>query len=332
MAQSVKGKTAIVTGAGSGKSQVPKSLTIYSNDNGKYKGINLCFVRLLLQNGCNCLLADLALRPEAQATVDQYSISSPRAIFQQTDVTEWSQLDRMFEVAEKEFGQVDIVCPGAGVFEPPSSSFWYPPGSPESRDSPFGSRYSALDINLTHPIRTTQLAISRFANSKTPKSIVHISSIAGQGTTLLTPIYSATKHAINGFVRSLAKLDQIGIRVTAVAPGFIKTPLWTEHLDKMKTLDESKDVWVTPEEVAEVMLALVERDQVNEMMLSDSKEAGRIIKIGAGTILEVSKTVRAVSAFNDSGPLGRAGNSMLSPEETEEEFLRLVQSRSWGKP
>ncbi|OJD19348.1 hypothetical protein AJ78_00710 [Emergomyces pasteurianus Ep9510] len=311
MAQSVKGKTAIVTGAGS--------------------GINLCFARLLLQNGCNCLLADLALRPEAQAIVDQYSVSSPRAVFQQTDVTEWSQLERMFEVAEKEFGQVDIVCPGAGVFEPPSSSFWYPPGSPKSHDSRIGSRYSVLDINLTHPIRTTQLAISRFANAKTPKSIVHISSIAGQAPTFLTPIYSATKHAIIGFVRSLAKLDRIGIRVTAVAPGFIKTPLWTEHPEKMKAIDERRDVWVTPEEVAQVMLALVERDEVDETMLSDPKEAGEKIPIRSGTILEVSKSVRAVSVFNDPGPVGRAGNGMLNPAESEEELLRLVQTGSWGK-
>ncbi|KLJ06222.1 3-hydroxybutyrate dehydrogenase [Blastomyces silverae] len=314
MAQSVKGKTAIVTGAGS--------------------GINLCFVKLLLQNGCNCLLADLALRPEAQAIVDQYSASSPRAVFQQTDVTEWSQLEKMFEVAEKEFGEIDIVCPGAGIFEPPPqpfSNFWYPPGSPESHDSRLGSRYSVLDINLTHPIRTTQLAMSRFANAKTPKSIVHVSSIAGQGPTPVTPIYCATKHAINGFVRSLAVLDQVGIRVSAVAPGYIKTPLWTEHPEKMKLLDESKDVWVTPEEVAEVMLALVERDEVNEMMLSDSKEAGKTIPIQGGTILEVSKTVRAVSVFNDPGFLGRAGSSMMGLEQVREEASHLLQSGSWRK-
>lgn len=44
--------------------------------------------------------------------------SSSRAVFQRTDVTDWIQLERMFEVAEKEFGEIDIVCPGAGVYEP----------------------------------------------------------------------------------------------------------------------------------------------------------------------------------------------------------------------
>jgi 3-hydroxybutyrate dehydrogenase len=82
-----------------------------------------------------------------------------------------------------------------------------------------------MDINLIHPIRTTQLAISRFLGAKSPKHILHISSIAGQEANLPVPIYSATKHGLNGFVRSLAELDQkVGIRVTAIAPGIIKTP------------------------------------------------------------------------------------------------------------
>jgi NAD(P)-dependent dehydrogenase (short-subunit alcohol dehydrogenase family) len=66
------------------------------------------------------LIADLALRPEAKALVETYSTGSPRAIFQKTDVCEWLQLERMFEVAEREFGEIDIVCPGAGVYEPVS--------------------------------------------------------------------------------------------------------------------------------------------------------------------------------------------------------------------
>jgi NAD(P)-dependent dehydrogenase (short-subunit alcohol dehydrogenase family) len=102
MALSVAGKTAIVTGAGS--------------------GINYCFARLLLQKRCNVIFADLALRPEAKELVSQNSSKSkfdcPRAIFQKTDVTDWPQLDETFTVARKEFNGADIVCPGAGVFEP----------------------------------------------------------------------------------------------------------------------------------------------------------------------------------------------------------------------
>lgn len=103
MAMNIASKTAIITGAGS--------------------GINLCFAKLLLEGGCNVVFADLALRPEAEALVAQYPLTSSgaKAFFQKTDVTDWAQLDRMFEVTIQHFGGADIVCPGAGVYEPVSS-------------------------------------------------------------------------------------------------------------------------------------------------------------------------------------------------------------------
>ena len=104
MALSLAGKAAIVTGAGS--------------------GINLCFARRLLGKGCNVIFADLVLRSEAQELISNHfspSQSVARAIFQETDVRDWRQLARMFATADREFGGADIVCPGAGVFEPVSS-------------------------------------------------------------------------------------------------------------------------------------------------------------------------------------------------------------------
>ncbi|KAF7503214.1 hypothetical protein GJ744_004191 [Endocarpon pusillum] len=164
MAQNLNGKTAIVTGAGS--------------------GINFCFARLLLSRGVNVLVADLALRPEAKELIDTHSKDSPRAVYLKTDVTSWLDLSRTFKVAHDEFGGVDIVCPGAGIPEPPSSNFWRPPGQPPSQDDPQSNHYACLDINITHPICVTQLAISYFLSAKpkvsptNPKSIIHISSIA----------------------------------------------------------------------------------------------------------------------------------------------------------
>lgn len=86
---SVQGKAAIITGAGS--------------------GINYCFARSLLEKGCNVVIADLALRPEAQKLIDDYT-AQPRAVFVKTDVVMWDQLTNMFDAAEKEFGGADIVC------------------------------------------------------------------------------------------------------------------------------------------------------------------------------------------------------------------------------
>lgn len=91
------GKSAIVTGAGG--------------------GINLAFAKKLLEAGTNVLIADLALTPDAEKVVEEYN-NKPKAVFLKTDVTSWPDLDGMFRTAQDTFGSIDIVCPGAGVFEP----------------------------------------------------------------------------------------------------------------------------------------------------------------------------------------------------------------------
>jgi 3-hydroxybutyrate dehydrogenase len=77
-----------------------------------------------LAGGCNVVIADLALRPEAQELISQYPLTSTgaKAVFQRTDVTDWAQLERVFQKAIAVFGGADIVCPGAGVYEPVCSA------------------------------------------------------------------------------------------------------------------------------------------------------------------------------------------------------------------
>ncbi|KAH7215957.1 amino acid permease-domain-containing protein [Fusarium oxysporum] len=315
MSHSIRGKTAIVTGAGS--------------------GINLAFAEQLLNGGCNVLFADLALRPEAQKLVDAYSggvESKSRAVFQQTDVTNWTHLERIFERAEEEFGEIDIVCPGAGVYEPSFSSFWYPPGTPQSKDALHGGRYASIDINLVHPIRTTQLALSRFLRyEKKPRTIVIISSTNAQDTCLSTAIYDATKHAISGFVRAMAKIDQVGVRIAAVAPGIIKTPLFMANPEKLAMIDTSKDVLVEPSEVASVMVALVERDSICST-IDQASTGPQDIEIKSGSIIEVTKNrARVVNAYHDPGPsgAGAVGSNFATSEYTT---LALLLTPGWGEP
>jgi len=301
---SVKGKRAFITGAGS--------------------GINYCLASLLLSNGCSVLIADLALRTEAQKLIEQYSSGSPRALFQKTDVTEWIQLQNAFEVCIKEFGGIDIVGPGAGVYEPPFSNFWFPPGSKESKDAVDGNTYKTLDINITHPIRATQLAISYFLNptnaadkasSSNPKRIVMTSSIAGQIFGIPTPLYIASKHAISAFARSMGDLEEkVGIRVNCVAPGVVRTPLWYENPEKMRMVNEEVDKWVTPEEVAEVMVRLME-DQ----------------DLVGGTILEVGKgSTRVVPPFMNPGPAGEGMSAENAGILVEEAYAQLG-TKGWGQ-
>jgi NAD(P)-dependent dehydrogenase (short-subunit alcohol dehydrogenase family) len=113
ISSSVEGKTAVVTGGGSGAfEQLVVLLKVFTN----IPGIGLAFVGLLLKNGCNVVIGDLQLTPDAQKLVD--SSSSPKALFEKTDVTNWTELTDRFTFTERELGSPDIVCPGAGIFEP----------------------------------------------------------------------------------------------------------------------------------------------------------------------------------------------------------------------
>jgi 3-hydroxybutyrate dehydrogenase len=188
----------------------------------------------------------------------------------------------------------------------------------------------SIDINLVHPIRTTQLALSRFLRyEKKPRTIVIISSTNAQDTCLSTAIYDATKHAISGFVRAMAKIDQVGVRIAAVAPGIIKTPLFMENPDKLAMIDTSKDVLVEPSEVASVMVALIERDSICST-IDQARTGPQDIEIKSGSIIEVTKNrARVVDTYHDPGPsgAGAVGSNFATSEYTT---LALLLTPGWG--
>ncbi|KAF2151412.1 NAD(P)-binding protein, partial [Myriangium duriaei CBS 260.36] len=255
-------------------------------------GINLSFATLLLASSCNVILADLSLRPEAHSLLSTYPTT---AHFVHTDVTSWPSLAATFDAAYSHFGDVHLVCPGAGVYEPPWSSFWHPPGTAASKDDAEGGKYASLDINLIHPIRMTQMALARWlappagvekVSPQNPKRVVHVASVAGLTASLCTPLYHASKFGVVGFVRSLAALESIGVRVNGVAPGLVWTPLWAEG-DKGTYADRERQEWVTAEEVARGMVALATEEEWK-----------------GGSVMEISRMGmrREVAPRGDPGP------------------------------
>lgn len=255
------------------------------------------------------------------------------AVFQKTDVSSWTDLSRAWDIAKELFGRVDIVCPGAGVFEPAWSSFWNPPGTDTSiADSVHGGHYKSLDINLNHPIRLTQLALEDHLRQRkqgdmtTKTTVVHVSSIAGQASPLWCPLYTVSKHGINGIVRALAPLaERLQFRVVAVAPGLVKTPLWTENPEKAGPIG-TDPAWVTSEEVAQVMLDLAQQNYTQDRIVGrPGSQKSEKIMIGGGTILEVSgDRVREVKQYNDSGPQGIEQKDFDSGAMEDQVFRNLL--------
>ena len=90
-----------------------------------------------------------------------------------------------------------------------------------------------MEVNVIGPIIATQafapLLGADAALKGPPGRIVMISSVAGKNGNPLTSAYSASKHAIEGFSESLRReLMLFGIDVIVVAPGPVKTPIWSK--------------------------------------------------------------------------------------------------------
>ncbi|KAI1387272.1 NAD(P)-binding protein [Hypoxylon trugodes] len=212
-------------------------------------GITLAFVKLLLTKGCSVIVGDLELQPEAEQLAAKYPYppvepGNPSFVFHKTDVRSWPQLSQLWNKALSTFLLVDLAVPGAGIFEPPSSSFWNPHGvdgspSEDSAECDPGI-YSTFATNLIHPIRLSQLAIGYWTTNKMEACLIFIGSIAGYTASVGTPFYYSSKAGLHAFARSLNSLrKRLGIRVVCIAPHHIDAPLWRQpHAKALLSSDE----------------------------------------------------------------------------------------------
>lgn len=258
MAYDFKGKIAIVTGGGSG---IAHALT-----------------RKLLDAGCSVMVADLRLRPEAEEAYKQFphpaAEKAASVVFHKTDMREWAQIGAMFEACLATFGQVDIVVNGAGIFEPPSSSFWRPPGSELAGDPVDGNHYAIFDINTIGPIRLAQTAVEYWLrNRHVQGNLLWVVSMAGYLHFMVTPLYCASKAALVSMCRSLGPLKAtLGIRNSAVCPGAVRTPMLTSP-DSPAFL-AADDVSLKPEELADVLLRVLREPQYGDGSVVEVQQLG----------------------------------------------------------
>jgi NAD(P)-dependent dehydrogenase (short-subunit alcohol dehydrogenase family) len=99
----------------------------------------------------------------------------------------------------------------------PFSNFW---DDPEDLDA---DGYAAVDINVNHPIKFTRLAMRGLLGKNKKGVVLLVASIAGYSKQYPAPIYSATKHAVVGFTRSMGDAENLqGVKVVAMCPGYVK--------------------------------------------------------------------------------------------------------------
>lgn len=122
--------------------------------------------------------------------------------------------------------QIDVVVNGAGLYEPPSSTFWNAPGqSPLAQDKidQQPSIYQTFAVNTLAPIRLAQIAVDYWIQNRSVKgNLLWVASMGGYVHSMQTPLYFASKAATVSMVKSVAALKEMfGIRNAAVCPGAV---------------------------------------------------------------------------------------------------------------
>ncbi|KAK2735050.1 hypothetical protein FQN55_002295 [Onygenales sp. PD_40] len=225
-------------------------------------GIGLSFVQHALSLNAKVLIGDLKLTPAAEELISSSSSSNNNNIavvsFVKCDVAKWDELQNLIDSSMKIFGDLpDVYVPCAGIFEPPASSFWH--DTAIATTEPHTDHYLTLDVNITHPIKLTRLAIRSLQSRNKRGVVLLVSSIAGLDGYYIKPLYCASKHAIVGFVKSMGFAEtQLGVKVVAVCPGITDTPIWSDDPGLKHRL--AKNV-LTPAHIAARMVELIERGE-----------------------------------------------------------------------
>lgn len=200
MAFDFKGKTAIVTGGGS--------------------GIGAAVARQLAAAGASVVVADLdgkGAEEEAERIRDMKGKASSYEI----DVADAMQVEAMVDFAVRTYGGLHLAVNNAGIGGP----------SAMTADYPLDGWQHVINVNLSSAFYCMKYEIPAMQKSG-GGAIVNMASILGSVAFANSPAYVAAKHGMVGLTKTTAiEYARHGIRVNAVGPGFIDTPLLSRNLN-----------------------------------------------------------------------------------------------------
>jgi 3-oxoacyl-[acyl-carrier protein] reductase len=229
LSRSVRGLTALVTGAASGMGRA--TALVFATE------------------GANVAVTDTSTEG-AQAVAGEIATNGGIAKAWTLDVASRDDIDAVVGGVAAHFGGLDILVNNAGISVRVAID-----------DDGYDEAWAkALAVMLTAHQRTIRAALPHLRQSKSPR-IVNIASTEALGATALHSPYSAAKAGVVGLTRSLAvELGRDGITVNCICPGPIATGMTARISDEHKAIYARRRTalgrYGDPEEVAHMTLSL----------------------------------------------------------------------------
>ena len=231
MADRVKGKVALITGGGS--------------------GIGRATATLFASEGARVVVADYNAEG-GERTVRAIKEAGGDAIFHAADVANHKEVEALVKKTVEHYGRLDCAFNNAGIEGEFSST-------PECT---LENWQRVIAINLSGVFYCMKYEIPEMLKHG-GGTIVNTSSICGLAGIANTSAYTAAKHGVAGLTKTAAlEFSSQGIRVNAVCPGFIRTPMVARVMDR-GSFDEKAVIQTHPinrlgkaEEIAEAVLWL----------------------------------------------------------------------------